>query len=429
VYQPLSRIVTGIVLSVVLAVPVLASEAPQAKTSDGKPAVAAGEAPNADAQQSDRVPTIIRLSTPESGPGIGPSRKPGTNDVVSGNLGYINMAGTGPLYPSDFGLFMWATSGLYLGARIGGNTSSTAFIFYNSDNQEILRIKGDKNVAIGSFGGRSARLEVTGPMVASDVILASGNSAASTMQADAAQISLLNPNTTNGNHARIDFGTFTTAAAVQNDPFAPSLASIAAVFADHSPLRPRTDLIFIAGDNLQERMRITSTGRIGIGTAAPGYALDVVGDAHFSGEVTGGTIRATYQDVAEWVPAQEAMAPATVVVLSRDRKNEVVPSFEAYDTMVAGVVSRQPGLILGVEGASKAKIATTGRVKVRVDATAAPIAIGDLLVTSAKSGMAMRSEPMEINGRKFHQPGTIIGKALEPLAGGEGEILVLLSLQ
>jgi hypothetical protein len=36
---------------------------------------------------------------------------------------------------------------------------------------------------------------------------------------------------------------------------------------------------------------------------------------------------------------------------------------------------------------------------------------------------------MEINGRQFHQPGTIIGKALEPLDGGVGEILVLLSLQ
>jgi hypothetical protein len=41
----------------------------------------------------------------------------------------------------------------------------------------------------------------------------------------------------------------------------------------------------------------------------------------------------------------------------------------------------------------------------------------------------MRSEPMDINGRHFHQPGTIIGKALQPLQSGVGEILVLLSLQ
>jgi hypothetical protein len=41
----------------------------------------------------------------------------------------------------------------------------------------------------------------------------------------------------------------------------------------------------------------------------------------------------------------------------------------------------------------------------------------------------MKSEPIVVQGRKIHAPGTIIGKALEPLAKGKGEILVLLSLQ
>jgi hypothetical protein len=106
-----------------------------------------------------------------------------------------------------------------------------------------------------------------------------------------------------------------------------------------------------------------------------------------------------------------------------------MPSSSSYDTSVAGVVSAQPGLILGEPGPSKAKIATTGRVKVRVDASCSPIHIGDLLVTSDERGVAMRSEPMNVNGRKFHQPGTVVGKALEPLKEGMGEILVLLSLQ
>ena len=68
-------------------------------------------------------------------------------------------------------------------------------------------------------------------------------------------------------------------------------------------------------------------------------------------------------------------------------------------------------------------------MKVRVDASKAAIAIGDLLVTSDKPGMAMKSEPVDIAGIKMHRPGTLIGKALEPLKSGEGEILVLLSLQ
>jgi hypothetical protein len=142
-----------------------------------------------------------------------------------------------------------------------------------------------------------------------------------------------------------------------------------------------------------------------------------------------GNIEAKFQDVAEWVPAGGSLAPGTVVVLNRARSNEVMPSAKPYDTAVAGVVSSRPGVLLGEAGDGKAKIATTGRVKVRVDATRHPVAIGDLLVSSAKPGLAMLSEPLDLGGVKLHRPGTIIGKALEPLADGEGEILVLLSLQ
>ena len=116
-------------------------------------------------------------------------------------------------------------------------------------------------------------------------------------------------------------------------------------------------------------------------------------------------------------------------IIDPAKPDQVIQSTRAYDTSVAGVVSAQPGLILGQRGAGKESIATTGRVKVHVDARRAAVHIGDLLVTSDVAGMAMRSEPMMINGRAFHQPGTIVGKALEPLDGGVGEILVLLSLQ
>lgn len=171
-------------------------------------------------------------------------------------------------------------------------------------------------------------------------------------------------------------------------------------------------------------------GNVGIGTNVPNARLHVAGNIIATGSITGASvIGAVYQDVAEWVPATSDMTPGTVVVLNPDRNNEVMPSALEYDVRVAGVVSAQPGLILGVAAETKEMIATTGRVKVKVDATRAPIRIGDLLVSSGKSGSAMKSEPMLINGRSFHQPGTIIGKALEPLAGGEGEILVLLSLQ
>jgi hypothetical protein len=150
----------------------------------------------------------------------------------------------------------------------------------------------------------------------------------------------------------------------------------------------------------------------------------------FAGNVTvAGSINAKYQDVAEWVPASEQLAAGTVVVLDSSKSNQVTSSSTSYDTRVAGVVSEQPGIALGEKSEGKVLVATTGRVRVKVDATKVPIHIGDLLVTSDEPGVAMKSEPVEFSGRKMHMPGTIIGKALEPLASGKGEILVLLSLQ
>jgi hypothetical protein len=173
-----------------------------------------------------------------------------------------------------------------------------------------------------------------------------------------------------------------------------------------------------------DSMHIDTVGNVGIGTPTPGAKLDVVGNVNVSGNIA-----AKYQDVAEWVSSEPDLGSGTVVVLSADKSNHVVESTSAYDTKIAGVISEHPGLILGEPAEGKSKVATTGRVRVRVDATKHPIRIGDLLVTSDTPGFAMRSEPLELGGVKIHRPGTIIGKALESMPSGRGEILVLLSLQ
>ena len=177
-----------------------------------------------------------------------------------------------------------------------------------------------------------------------------------------------------------------------------------------------------------EKMRIDSAGNVGIGVTSPTVKLHVAGDATFTGTVIGGNIQAQYQDIAEWVPSSKNLVSGTVVVLDPERSNSVLPSSAPYDTRVAGVVSEMPGLLLGVAGEGKLKIATTGRVKIRVRSDR-PVQIGDLLVSSAEEGLAMVSEPLDLGGVKIHRPGTLIGKALEPMAAGTGEILVLLSLQ
>jgi hypothetical protein len=177
-------------------------------------------------------------------------------------------------------------------------------------------------------------------------------------------------------------------------------------------------------------------GNIGIGIAPNSqYKLDVNGNTNVTGNltasatITGGNIVAKYQDVAEWVETSQLLPAGTVVVLDHKKSNQVISSTQAYDTRVAGVISAQPGIALGESGDHKVLVATTGRVRVKVDASRGSIYVGDLLVTSDTPGAAMRSQPVNVGGVQLHRPGTLIGKALEPLAQGTGEILVLLSLQ
>lgn len=180
-----------------------------------------------------------------------------------------------------------------------------------------------------------------------------------------------------------------------------------------------------------------NSGNVGIGSLNPGAKLEVVGNVSVTGTgnitaagtIEGGTIVAKYQDVAEWVDSSQELPPGAVVVLDANKSNHVIASTQSYDSRVAGVISLRPGLALGEAGEGRVLVATTGRVKVKVDATNGPIQIGDLLVTSNREGFAMKSLPLEIGGARMHRPGTLIGKALEPLSSGTGEILVLLSLQ
>jgi hypothetical protein len=197
---------------------------------------------------------------------------------------------------------------------------------------------------------------------------------------------------------------------------------------------PNGSLAFYTGSGSEsEKVRITAEGNVGIGlTPASGstYKLDVGGNTNVQGNITAsGSIAAKYQDVAEWVPSSDQLSAGTVVVLDSTKSNQVTSSSVSYDTRVAGVISEQPGIALGEKSDNKVLVATTGRVRVKVDATRSPIHIGDLLVTSDVPGMAMKSKPIKIGGRQIHAPGTLIGKALESVEKGRGTILVLLSLQ
>jgi len=68
-------------------------------------------------------------------------------------------------------------------------------------------------------------------------------------------------------------------------------------------------------------------------------------------------------------------------------------------------------------------VALSGKVYCKVDASYGAIETGDLLTSSPTVGYAMK---LAANGAG---PGTIVGKALEPLTEGCGEILVLAGLR
>jgi hypothetical protein len=145
----------------------------------------------------------------------------------------------------------------------------------------------------------------------------------------------------------------------------------------------------------------------------------------------GGTVRTDGSfigggaDYAELLPGVQGLEPGDVLVIGPD--GQLTRSTQPYQTNVAGVYSAQPGFIAGAGDESsdltgQIPLAVIGIVKVKASAENGPIQPGDLLTTSSLAGHAMRcgEDP---------QVGTIIGKALEPLAEGAGVIKMLVVLQ
>jgi hypothetical protein len=119
--------------------------------------------------------------------------------------------------------------------------------------------------------------------------------------------------------------------------------------------------------------------------------------------------------------------PGTVMVIGDDAR--LVESHRAYDKCVAGIVSGagdyKPGIVLG-KGASRkdcVPLALIGKVFCKVDATYAPIKVGDLLTTSPTQGHAMKAED------PLNAFGAVVGKALAPLREGRGLLPILVALQ
>jgi hypothetical protein len=152
--------------------------------------------------------------------------------------------------------------------------------------------------------------------------------------------------------------------------------------------------------------------------------------AVFEGNViVTGDITLANADCAEYFDISDAASvePGTVMVLGDE--GTLHQSQRAYDKRVAGVVSGagnyKPGLVLDKQHSqpNRKPIALLGKIYCKVDASYAPIQVGDLLTTAPTPGHAMKAtDPL----KSF---GAVIGKALRPLREGQGLIPILIALQ
>ncbi|UCF81496.1 MAG: hypothetical protein JSV08_03545 [Acidobacteriota bacterium] len=172
-----------------------------------------------------------------------------------------------------------------------------------------------------------------------------------------------------------------------------------------------------------------------------------------------GSFRPASLDLAEYHPVGEAVEAGDVLVADRFAPGVMRKATSAEDKAVVGVVSATPGIELGrsikqiaamepeiaawidearalgdkeAEDAAWAQleeifrethaaVALSGTVACKVDAGYGAVEVGDLLVTSPTAGHAMRADEPA--------PGTVLGKALEPLNAGAGAIKVLVMLR
>ncbi len=172
------------------------------------------------------------------------------------------------------------------------------------------------------------------------------------------------------------------------------------------------------------------------------FRVGMDGDVTCDGSFTGGGA-----DLAEMVPVSGGamfVEPGDVMVIDPTGRGETMMSSEARSTLVVGVYSTAPGFVASTrdwdnptpepggeyrrysmeEVASEFNeipLAVVGIVPCKASAENGPIAVGDLLVTSGTPGHAMRDGSPAV--------GTVLGKALEPLAVGTGTINVLVTLQ
>ena len=186
-------------------------------------------------------------------------------------------------------------------------------------------------------------------------------------------------------------------------------------------LQSPNSIVFHTGSGFSAKMTVTNTGRV---VVHQGLHVETYATARYGFSTGSG-------DMAENFESEVRLEPGDVVSLDPNG-DRVVPSDVANDTLVCGVVSTKPGVLLNadpdaLDGDRKVPIALSGRVPCRVVDENGPIRRGDLLTSSPIPGHAMRAEPIKVGDELVYRSGTIVGKALAAHAAGRGVIDVFVS--
>ena len=172
-------------------------------------------------------------------------------------------------------------------------------------------------------------------------------------------------------------------------------------------------------NNVANRRAITLATNYA-GTSESRIVVDVL-------QINGGSDLSEQFDV---LSDTDTIEPGSVVSIDPRSPGDLRISETAYDRRVAGIISGaggvRPGMLMGQRGTDadgQHPVALTGRVYCRVDASYGAIEPGDLLTTSDTPGHAMKVTD------HAKAMGAILGKAMTSLESGQGEVLVLVSLQ
>jgi hypothetical protein len=177
-----------------------------------------------------------------------------------------------------------------------------------------------------------------------------------------------------------------------------------------------------AGNILDE---VTASGNIGIGTTTPPSNLTVVGSACISkganttapcsttaGTITANVFNTAAADLAEdYTTTDPSISAGDVVAVDPNNDESVLKA--TSDSSIMGVVSTQPGVLLGGGASTSVPVALAGRVPVIVSMENGTINRGDSITISSTPGVAMKANTGD----------PIIGTALQDMTTN-GSLLV-----